>query len=78
MAASDKEFKSYIKPEKDECDQGKDTPEVQLMKLTLKKCVNKKRDCEWSALSEEEKRIPYLRGSLAEVKKESMCISKAL
>ena len=46
IATSDKEFVSYIKSKKDECDEGKETSEVQLMKLEINKNVNKKRDSE--------------------------------
>ena len=56
MTTSDKEFVSGIITKKDEYDEGKETSEVQLMKLALNRHGNKKRHGEWSAPSRREKR----------------------
>ena len=48
------------------------------MTLALNKHVNRKRDGEWSASSEEEKQSVALKSSLEEFKKESLQMSKAL
>ena len=48
------------------------------MKLALNKCVNKPRDGEWPAPSEEKKQIVTLKVPLAAVKKEILHVSKAL
>ena len=64
IATLDKYFFFYVQNKKDECDEGKCSLEYQPMKFALNKHVNKKRDGEWKALSEEEKQIVALRSSL--------------
>ena len=48
------------------------------MTLALNKYVNRKKDGEWNAPSEEEKQIAALKFSLEEFKKEISQLSKAL
>ena len=48
------------------------------MALVLNKCFNRKRDREWNAPSDEEKKTVALNASLDEFKKESLQLSKAL
>ena len=78
MAVSDKYFVSYIKTKKDEHDEGKENSKDQLIKSVLNKYVNKKRDRDCKAPSEEEKQMLSLIASLEASKKESLHISKTL
>ena len=78
LAASDRDFVTYILRKKDEYEDGEDITDSSLMSLALNKYKTQVRDGKWNQLSPEQEQIVALNANIQELKDDNLKLSKAI